>query len=222
MVAGKQQPRSRCRGGNVYPSPARSDTGHRRDCRPCALRSRLCHAFPLVLSNFRILYIKKQITNAVYSASQKSLHFSKIPPYKYFKICSGNFHTCRQLWVSSIKWYQNNLTILNAWVSRSHVCEINRNLGLTGIGICFGCYQQTWESWRGFVLRNINELQNEERKTWNHWNTIKLFFSFLGFTHSYMHTPLETLPLLLYDKRSAICRDYRCSSSITQAIHVTF
>ena len=45
-----------------------------------------------------------------------------------------------------------NLTILYAWVSRNHVCEIDQNPGLTGIGICFGCYQQNWETWKGFEL----------------------------------------------------------------------
>ena len=30
-----------------------------------------------------------------------------------------------------------NLTILYAWVSRIHVCEIDQIPGLTGIGICF-------------------------------------------------------------------------------------
>ena len=43
-----------------------------------------------------------------------------------------------------------NLTILYVWVSRNHVCELDQNPGLTGIGICFGCYQQNWETWKGF------------------------------------------------------------------------
>ena len=47
---------------------------------------------------------------------------------------------------------QKNLMILYAWVSRSHICEIDQNPGLTGIGICFVCYQQHWESWKGFKI----------------------------------------------------------------------
>ena len=37
-------------------------------------------------------------------------------------------------------------------MSRSHICEIDQNPGLTGIGICSVCYQQNWESWKGFEI----------------------------------------------------------------------
>ena len=69
------------------------------------------------------------------------------------------------MWIAIGLFYQmisNHLTILYAWVSRSHICEIDQNPGLTGIGICFVCYQQHWESWKGFEitidgLMTINE-----------------------------------------------------------------
>ena len=59
------------------------------------------------------------------------------------------------MWVAMGLFYQmiqKKLTILYAWVSRSHICKIDQNPGLTGIGICFDYYQQSWESWKGFKI----------------------------------------------------------------------
>ena len=59
------------------------------------------------------------------------------------------------MWVAMGFFYQmipKNLTILYAWVSRSHICEIDQNPDLTGIGICSVCYLQNWESWKGFEI----------------------------------------------------------------------
>ena len=103
--------------------------------------------------------------------SIKSLHFSKVPPYKYFKIFSGNFHTCGMgLFYQMIP---KNLMMLYAWVSRSHICEIDQNPGLTGIGICSVCYQQNWESWKGFKIIIL--------KVW--WHFMKICFVVCIFWH---------------------------------------
>ena len=59
------------------------------------------------------------------------------------------------MWVAMGLLYQmipKKMMILYAWVSRSHICEIDQNPGLTGIGICSVCYQQNWESWKGFEI----------------------------------------------------------------------
>ena len=62
-------------------------------------------------------------------------------------IFSGNIHT----YGNSCESLLSNET-LHAWVSRSHICDIDRNPGLTGIGIYSVCYQQNWESWKGFKI----------------------------------------------------------------------
>ena len=61
------------------------------------------------------------------------------------------FRKCSYIWVAMGPFYQmtpTNLTIMYAWMNRSHVCEREQNPVLTGIGICVGCYQQNWESWK--------------------------------------------------------------------------
>ena len=88
----------------------------------------------------------------VQSQQQNNLHFSKVPPYQYIK---NIFRKFSHVWVAIALFYQmipKHLKILYAWVSRTHICEICQNPGLTGIGICFVCYQQNWESWKGFEI----------------------------------------------------------------------
>ena len=67
-----------------------------------------------------------------YSASQKKVYtFQKSPHINIFRKFS-------YVWVAIGLFYQmipKYLTILYAWVSRSHICEICQNPGLTGIGI---------------------------------------------------------------------------------------
>ena len=61
------------------------------------------------------------------------------------------FRKFSRMWIAMGHFYQmapTNLTILYAWVTRSHVCEREQNPALTGIGICVGCYQENWESWK--------------------------------------------------------------------------
>ena len=69
---------------------------------------------------------------------------------KYFQEMS--IHVGSYGYVSFYQMIPKNLTILYAWVSRSHICEIDQNPGLTAIGICSVCYEQNWESWKGFKI----------------------------------------------------------------------
>ena len=75
----------------------------------------------------------------IYSAYQKkSLHFLKVPPYKYFQeifIHVGSYGSL----LSNDTNKSDDIVCLS---ERFHVCEIDQNPSLTGIGICFGCYQQ--------------------------------------------------------------------------------
>ena len=83
---------------------------------------------------------------------KKFTHFQKSPHInisKYFQEIFIHVGSYRSLLSNDTK---TSVTILYAWVSRSHICEIDQNPGLTGIGICFVCYQQHWESWKGFEL----------------------------------------------------------------------
>ena len=69
--------------------------------------------------------------------------------FRYCYICTTVHYVrkLRILCVSSIKWYQNIWRyIMLEWAGATFV-KIYQNPGLTGIGICFGCYQQNWESW---------------------------------------------------------------------------
>ena len=69
-----------------------------------------------------------------YSASQKKVYtFQKSPPYKWLQIFSGNLS---DMWVAIGLFYQmipKHLTILYAWVSRSHICKLDHHPGLTGL-----------------------------------------------------------------------------------------
>ena len=77
-----------------------------------------------------------------YSAYQQKVYtFQKSPHInilKYFQEHSIHVGSYGSLLSNDTK----NITILYAWVSRSHICEIDQNPGLTGIGICSVCYQQ--------------------------------------------------------------------------------
>ena len=92
-----------------------------------------------------------RVPSPIHCVSIKSLHFSKVPHInilQYFQEISidlGSYGLFYQMIPTS-------LTILYAWVNRSHICKIDQNPGLTGSGIWFCCYQQDWESWKGFEI----------------------------------------------------------------------
>ena len=82
------------------------------------------------------------VPSAFYSASQKKFTLVKSPPYKYFKIFSGNFHN---VWRSYESLLSNDTKksddILCLSEQEPHLWNYQIP-GLTGIRICFGCYHE--------------------------------------------------------------------------------